>query len=64
MAKVPFVLLAKQVDKLYEKQIDIDNIEEINKHCEFIAAFINASGYSEEEYIRLMFGFECLKDLN
>mgnify|MGYP003511023371 FL=1 len=56
--KIPFAYLSAQVDKLYERQFDLNNIFECNNHCTFIQYFILASGWSIDEYIRAMFGFE------
>jgi hypothetical protein len=64
--KLPYEYVSREVDKLYEKQIDSSETEAINKHCEFIADFIRACGWTEEEFIRAMFGFEPLnsKEIN
>jgi hypothetical protein len=62
--KVPFVYLSKQVDELYDKQFSLNDNKGIENHCEFIVAFINAAGWSEEEYIRAMFGFDPIDQSN
>jgi hypothetical protein len=58
MIKQPYYYVAAQVDKLYEKKFDESDTISINKHCEFIADYINACGYAEEEFIRIMMGFD------
>ena len=60
MVKLPYGYVSLHVDKMYEKRFDESNLEGINKHCEFIAEFIKACGYTEEEYIRAMMGFAPL----
>lgn len=54
--KVPFSILLSQVDKLYEKSFDKNDLEGINKHCDFIREFVNASGWDEVEFIKEMIG--------
>lgn len=48
--KVPFPILALEVEKLYAKQFPNDAEEEINKHIEYIATYIQACGWLEDEY--------------
>jgi hypothetical protein len=48
--------LLREVDLLYRKEFLPTQLKEIENHCEFIAEYIRACGYSEEEYIRLMSG--------
>lgn len=56
--RLPFAYLSKEVDKLYEKQFDTNDIKGIEAHCDFIAEYIRACGWSEEDYIRAIMGFE------
>lgn len=49
----PVEYLLKEVDKLYEKKVSGAAIDD---HCDFIAAFIRACGYTEEDYIRAYSG--------
>jgi hypothetical protein len=58
--KLPYDYVSREVDKLYEKDFDSQDTEAISKHCDFIREFINACGWTEEEYIRVMFGFRPL----
>ncbi len=60
MNKLPYEYVSREVDKLYEKEFDSSETGAIEKHCEFIAAFIRACGWTEDEFIRAMFGFEPL----
>lgn len=48
--KVPFLVVAVQVEKLYEKQISEHNNKEIQEHCNFIDEFILACGWDPSEY--------------
>lgn len=61
MNKLPYEYVSREVDKLYEKEFDPSDTETINKHCEFIVDFIRACGWTEEEFIRAMFGFEPIE---
>jgi hypothetical protein len=60
MVKFPFEYVSLHVDEMYKREFDENNIEGINKHCEFIAEFIKVCGWDEESYIRAMMGFEPL----
>ena len=53
-----------EVDKLYNKSFDLSDISAANKHCEFIVAFINACGYSEEEYTAYVMGLDSKETMN
>jgi hypothetical protein len=64
MLKLPFDYVDREVDKLYQKEFDSSEVDAINKHCEFIADFIRACGWTEDEYIRAMFRFEPLDESN
>lgn len=58
MARVSFEVLNVEVSKLYEKRFHPSEVNAINKHCEYIGEFIRACGWTEEEFIRAMFGFD------
>lgn len=65
MIKIPYEVLAIQIDKLYEKEFESHDLSGIDKQCDFIATFIQACGWDEESFVRAMFGFEPLdKQLN
>ena len=66
-----FDYLSKELDKLYEREIPLEDTEAINQHCEFISEFIRAAGWTEEEIVQAMFqpyydmleqGVEDIKD--
>lgn len=57
MNKLSFQELEHYVDKLYDVPFDEDEVDKINKHCNYIISFIRSKGWTEEEYIRAMFGF-------
>lgn len=58
MKRVPFEILTIEVDKLFDKFIDETDESAISKHIDFIRVFINAAGWTEEEYCRRDFGFD------
>ena len=58
MNKLSYEYVSREVDKLYEKEFDEKDIEGINNHCDFIRAFINACGWDEVDFIRVMMGFQ------
>jgi hypothetical protein len=54
MNKIPYPILAYEIEKLYAKEFsDWNDVKAIEDHCEYIAAFIKAAGYTEEEYMEL-----------
>lgn len=53
--KVPFEVMALEVDKLYPPHYNLKPGETVEEHCAFIAQFIQACGYTEEEYLDLWF---------
>jgi hypothetical protein len=62
--RLPFSYVNDQVDKLYEKKIDPKDTAAIDEHCAFIASYINSCGWTEEQFIRGMFGLPILEDMN
>jgi len=53
--KLSLQYVAREVDKLYEKQFDASETNAIKKHCEFIRDFINACGWDEDDLLRAMY---------
>lgn len=51
MARVQYEVLALEVDKLYPPYYTLKPGETPEDRCEFIAEFIQACGWTEEEYI-------------
>ena len=49
--KVPYAILAEQVEKLYQKQIDDNDTAGIENHITYIEKFIEACGWEPEEYL-------------
>jgi len=49
--RIPYEIMSYQVELLYQKQFDSNQDAAITKHCEYIAEFIRACGYTEEEYL-------------
>lgn len=52
--RINFELLDFEVSKLYLKPIDPNDIEGVMKHCDFISQFIEAAGWTCEEYVDQM----------
>lgn len=64
MTKLPFSYVSKEVDKLYDKPLDKNDPNALDKHIEFIVAFLKGCGYDEESYTRASFGFADLSIAN
>lgn len=48
--KVPFEILFLEVEKLYQKQFPPGAYKAIEEHCEYISQFIEACGWSIDQY--------------
>jgi len=55
MTKIPFEIVALEVEKLYQKQFNVDQEVEIEQHCEFISSFIESCGYDTDDFIRRLY---------
>lgn len=49
--KVPYRVLALEVDKLYPPHYQLKENETEEEHCEYIAQFIESCGWTVEEYM-------------
>jgi len=52
--KIPYEIVFMEVQKLYSKELDVNNPKALDEHLNFIESFIIACGYSVDEYVRLM----------
>lgn len=62
MPKLPYQYVAKIVEEMYEKNVDLTDDAEIDKCCEFISAFIQACGWDESELMGIMLDLEPMED--
>lgn len=64
--KLSYEYVSRVVDKLYEKEFELDDVEAIEKHCDFIREFINACGWDENELLDAMYPSDKLskRELN
>lgn len=51
MNKVPYEVLALEVDKLYQKEFIHGDHASIDEHLKFIETFIESCGWEVEEYM-------------
>lgn len=51
---MPYDYLTRELDKLYEREIPVEDTDAINKQCEFIQVFIEACGWTTQEYVDTM----------
>ena len=56
MARIPFEQVEIELEKLYDFSIT-DKVS-IEERCDLIREFVIACGWTTEEYIRKMFGFD------
>jgi hypothetical protein len=50
MTRIPYLVLAMEVERLYQKDIPQDD-KKIEEHCAFISNYIEACGWSVDEYL-------------
>jgi len=55
--KIPYGILALQLEVLYSIPIDSKNNQAIEEHCEMIAKFVEDAGWTFDEFVQ-----ESLKD--
>ena len=48
--RIPYAILAMNIERLYRKEFREDQLEEIAEHCELITSFIEGAGWQVEEY--------------
>jgi hypothetical protein len=53
--KIPYEILAVEVERLYSIEFPDGADKQIEEHCEKIAALITGAGWDEEEYINRWF---------
>lgn len=53
--KLPFQYVAKHVNALVRKPVNLSNVEEVAKHRQFIHDFIVACGWDELDLANVMF---------
>jgi hypothetical protein len=68
MKKIPFAILATEIDKLYPPIYQLKPNETLDEHMKFIENFILACGWSQEsfleEYIHRSVGFPPPQEMN
>lgn len=57
--KVQFEIVAFEVEKLYSKNISIDDTKAIDNQVLLIETFIKSCGYGVEEFFSKWFGDNC-----
>lgn len=53
----PYEITRSGLEKLFAKRINLDDKKEVEEHCNLIQEFLDACGWTSEEYIVEMFGF-------
>lgn len=64
MIKTSYFLLHQEVNKLFEKKFKSSDKDGINAHIDFIHAFIEANGYTTDEYLELLMNEGQSQNLN
>lgn len=49
--RVPYEVVAFEVDKLYTKPISSSDLKAIEAHCEYISMFVEACGWTAEGFL-------------
>lgn len=56
--KVPYALVAVQMEKLWGVPIDHKDEAAMEKHCDLLRGYVESCGWNISDYIRYMFGFD------
>ena len=51
MIKLSYEQVLLEVEKLYQVKFNDDEVEAINKHCNFISTYIEACGWDVDEFM-------------
>jgi len=57
MKRVPYELVAVEMEKLWSVQIDYRDEAAMEKHCDLLRGFVESCGWSVDDYIRRMMNF-------
>lgn len=49
--KISFEILNSQIEKIYNQEIDINNTDAVNAQAEYICDFVQACGWSWDDYL-------------
>jgi hypothetical protein len=52
--KQPVEFLLKEVDKMYDNNMNLKSNQEIEAFCDHVTHFIEACGYTTDDYVRLI----------
>ena len=50
--KIPYEVMALEVERLYAREFPPNSDRAIEEHCEYIATFIESCGWTVEEYLQ------------
>lgn len=60
--RIQFEIVSLQVEKLFKETVSLTDVNEINKQFDFIREFIESTGWSYDDYVDHMMGWN--KELN
>jgi hypothetical protein len=49
--KIPYLVMAMQLERLYQKEFHENDLKAIEEHCNYIAEFIEACGWTIDDYL-------------
>lgn len=55
--KIPYEVVAVQMEKLWSMEIDPTNENQMNDHCDLLRSFVESCGWNVDDYIRRMMNF-------
>lgn len=56
MIKIPFEILSIQVEKIYNQEINTNDLTAINKQAEYVCDFVEACGWSWDDFLNESLG--------
>lgn len=62
MKRLPYAMVAIEMEKLWSVQIDPSDIDSVNNHCDLLRGFVESCGWDVDDYIRRMMDFPSEKN--
>lgn len=52
--RLPYNYVSRQVDILFERQFELNQVDDINAWCDFIIGYIESCGWNVNDYVEMM----------
>lgn len=62
MKKIPYEMVAVEMEKLWNIKIDPSDVEGMNNHCDLLRGFVESCGWEIDHYILRMMNLQPEKN--